>query len=557
MDHAENLGLENLTKGLSRRQNHEPTEAQDDRPAAPYVGESKRDIINTLNRSIDCQATDERDRIYGIVGMTNVQTTNRLDLSELHLVIDYGRSLSHVFCDVARYLMRRESSTSALLCLQGNFGSADLPSWCPDWRLKTSWMPYLQYEDHIRRSERGVDKQLIAQGEENEESDYDEENEELEYDPRRGRSERPKALCWTPLQDEISTMLTLKGTKLVVLTADASSSTVEYIRMRPLRPQRADQIFGESAWLKERAVDSRFKGISQQTTRQYAQKFRAIGNCEVEVKFNGHLEKYILSADDVESKNDELLVVPLRPFNELKTEQSKRRERKKWLDVKAMHATPMEDNQVPIARIASSRLFQNYSKADDRAKSRPERLASQQAESGGTKSVRVENENDSTDNSEIDTTDSDSDDSDTTDDSDVRKLDALFIKQAKWAKQQAYHHFSPTTLNSMYNEHFPTEFAVPKSAKPGDIVTMLQGCALPLVLRPLLPNGSGQQYTFVGPAFLTYQSVYLPKKVPNMPKSEVHPLEWFFRPQRSIYEHFLFLLGMRLEEGTAEVFEIV
>lgn len=98
------------------------------------------DLFSFIQASVHCQCSDNRDRIYAILGMTVDHSRQRLDINERRhsLDVDYNRSTADVFQDAARYLMLSDNYCS-LLCLKGTFGGMidgeELPTWCPDWSL--------------------------------------------------------------------------------------------------------------------------------------------------------------------------------------------------------------------------------------------------------------------------------------------------------------------------------------------------------------------------------------------------------------------------------------
>jgi hypothetical protein len=102
------------------------------------IRDSKIDFLSAIQKSVYCQCTDDRDRIYAVMGMTSATSKNRFEADENvpTLKIDYTRSAGEVFQDAARYVMLSDRNCS-LLCLDGQYGgmigNEYLPSWCPNW----------------------------------------------------------------------------------------------------------------------------------------------------------------------------------------------------------------------------------------------------------------------------------------------------------------------------------------------------------------------------------------------------------------------------------------
>ena len=87
------------------------------------------------------EATDSRDYVYRVLGMTN--TTLLTDEGYLGqqprkgvLVVDYRTSVSQVFQDVVKYFLNRDRDlTEILVAPLSHRDDLSLPSWTPDWRF--------------------------------------------------------------------------------------------------------------------------------------------------------------------------------------------------------------------------------------------------------------------------------------------------------------------------------------------------------------------------------------------------------------------------------------
>lgn len=88
-----------------------------------------------LTRSV--RATDPRDRIFALLGLA--QETNSSDQWPVELIPDYGKPVSELYVEVARYCLRRSGSLSILQYFHENTGyeqethGKQWPSWVPRW----------------------------------------------------------------------------------------------------------------------------------------------------------------------------------------------------------------------------------------------------------------------------------------------------------------------------------------------------------------------------------------------------------------------------------------
>jgi hypothetical protein len=125
---------------------------REDIARSPFIGFWPSDIVTLLRESLLSQCSMAVDRVYGLIGMTQIKVHTSTSRSEAMsgLILDYSRPMEVVFADLARYIMRRERSVSSILCLEACFGGDKIPSWVPDWRKDTSWKPFLFVEYLIR-----------------------------------------------------------------------------------------------------------------------------------------------------------------------------------------------------------------------------------------------------------------------------------------------------------------------------------------------------------------------------------------------------------------------
>ncbi|KAL8718324.1 MAG: hypothetical protein Q9225_004521 [Loekoesia sp. 1 TL-2023] len=110
-------------------------------------------LLDLLIVGREFEATDPRDKVYSILGLARVPTETREMLAETPhsttpsslratqvMEIDYSKSVSHVYQDVAKYIINRDRNLDILCILSTHRDkkSSDLPSWVPDWRVPTS-----------------------------------------------------------------------------------------------------------------------------------------------------------------------------------------------------------------------------------------------------------------------------------------------------------------------------------------------------------------------------------------------------------------------------------
>ena len=92
--------------------------------------EKKPEILSLLNQYREWEATDPRDKIYALLGLSREG-----DLKSFGFEVDYDRSNEDTYREFARALIKQSASLDLLMSPKGNGKPARrLASWIPDWR---------------------------------------------------------------------------------------------------------------------------------------------------------------------------------------------------------------------------------------------------------------------------------------------------------------------------------------------------------------------------------------------------------------------------------------
>ncbi|KAH8587390.1 hypothetical protein B0O99DRAFT_694558 [Bisporella sp. PMI_857] len=95
-------------------------------------------LLELLMISRNFEATNKRDKIYGVLGLARVPTigTGHIQSTDQspHFVVDYSHSVSEAYQHVVKYFINRDRNLDILCVLATHRGptSSDLPSWVPD-----------------------------------------------------------------------------------------------------------------------------------------------------------------------------------------------------------------------------------------------------------------------------------------------------------------------------------------------------------------------------------------------------------------------------------------
>jgi len=91
-------------------------------------------ILELLENAASCLATDPRDMIFSLLGLTlDIQSSPTVN-SEHKVVCDYKRSVQEVYIDFAKVHIHTHNSLEVITASRYYKGRiAGLPSWVPDW----------------------------------------------------------------------------------------------------------------------------------------------------------------------------------------------------------------------------------------------------------------------------------------------------------------------------------------------------------------------------------------------------------------------------------------
>jgi hypothetical protein len=93
------------------------------------------DLLDVLQRSRNCSATDTRDKVYALLGLV------KQDISDA-ISVDYTRTPIDIFIDIAVYLLKDQGRTDVVLYASHlDPYKLQRPSWVPQWSLKSSHEP--------------------------------------------------------------------------------------------------------------------------------------------------------------------------------------------------------------------------------------------------------------------------------------------------------------------------------------------------------------------------------------------------------------------------------
>ncbi|OAL33240.1 hypothetical protein AYO20_07557 [Fonsecaea nubica] len=114
------------------------------------VGNLTNQIIQVLAAGVSFGASNPRDRVYALVGMTDFDRYlpgHFPSNCRRAFPIDYSKSVSEVYQDVVKYLINETQTLDCLSYFGGRGRSPNLPSWALDWEdPRDCSMPFLHFD---------------------------------------------------------------------------------------------------------------------------------------------------------------------------------------------------------------------------------------------------------------------------------------------------------------------------------------------------------------------------------------------------------------------------
>ena len=115
-------------------------------------------ILDLLMVSREFDATDPRDKVYSVLGISEVAFEHSSEITQAEkdspthdaqsltlqqpqrMRVDYAASVSEIYQYIAKYLINRDANLDILCILSTHRdeNSDDLPTWTPDWQVPTS-----------------------------------------------------------------------------------------------------------------------------------------------------------------------------------------------------------------------------------------------------------------------------------------------------------------------------------------------------------------------------------------------------------------------------------
>jgi hypothetical protein len=100
----------------------------------PASRPDSEDLLDVLHRSRNCSATDNRDKVYALLGLVKQEIAGAI-------AVDYSRSPPDVFTDVATYLLKEQGRMDVLSYAVSTRINDTISTWVPQWDSKNSYEP--------------------------------------------------------------------------------------------------------------------------------------------------------------------------------------------------------------------------------------------------------------------------------------------------------------------------------------------------------------------------------------------------------------------------------
>lgn len=135
----------------TNRKNHPPNRGVLSEEETGSVPPKPMTLMEALHTNHLFQATDPRDYVYGVLGLTSVRTTaSKSDptVRSAALNVDYSQTMSQVFQSVVVYLIRMHGDLGVLSVVDRKNRDINrkLPSWTPDWTSLQAFNADTQWE---------------------------------------------------------------------------------------------------------------------------------------------------------------------------------------------------------------------------------------------------------------------------------------------------------------------------------------------------------------------------------------------------------------------------
>ncbi|KAI8937880.1 hypothetical protein NX059_005567 [Plenodomus lindquistii] len=96
----------------------------------PIVSAPSRDLLTMLHMSRNCNSTDQRDKVYGLLGLTGERLRSLIE-------VDYAQSIEEVFTRASAAIIMFRKDFEVLAYATSTLGAShaqgNLPTWVPNW----------------------------------------------------------------------------------------------------------------------------------------------------------------------------------------------------------------------------------------------------------------------------------------------------------------------------------------------------------------------------------------------------------------------------------------